>query len=199
MVEKPWSGRLRVGICQTYEWKHAAAETITALESAAQRLGAAGAGVASTKLPPTYASLAQAQTDIMFAEQAQSLAYERLAHWPKISARLQGILADGLKVTHERYDAAQMLARNCRRTLTEVFADCDVLLAPSAPGAAPAGLGMTGDPVFNRMWTLLRTPCVNLPVAVAANGLPVGLQVIGVFGCDAQTLSAAHWVHQTLR
>jgi Asp-tRNA(Asn)/Glu-tRNA(Gln) amidotransferase A subunit family amidase len=199
MVEQPWPGRLRVGICQTYEWKHAAPETINALESAAQRLGAAGAVVSSIKLPPTYASLVQAQTDIMFAEQAQALAYERLAHWPQISARLQGILADGLKVTFERYDAAQMLARNCRRALTEVFADCDVLLAPSAPGAAPAGLGMTGDPVFNRMWTLLRTPCVNLPVAVAANGLPVGLQVIGAFGCDAETLAAAHWVHQTLR
>ena len=199
MVDKPLEGSLRVGICHTYEWKHAAAETVAALESAARRLAAAGAGVTAVKLPPTYASLVQAQTDIMFAEQAQSLAHERLKHWPQISARLQGILAEGLAVTHERYDAAQMLARNCRRTLTGVFADCDVLLAPSATGAAPAGLGMTGDPVFNRMWTLLRAPCVNVPVAVAANGLPVGLQVIGAFGCDAQTLAAAHWVHQTLQ
>jgi Asp-tRNA(Asn)/Glu-tRNA(Gln) amidotransferase A subunit family amidase len=199
MVNKPWSGSLRVGICHTYEWKLAAPETVTALESAARRLAAAGAGVTTIKLPPTYASLVQAQTDIMLAEQAQSLAHERLTHWTQISARLQGILADGLRVTHERYDAAQMLARNCRRTLTDVFADCDVLLAPSAIGAAPAGLGMTGDPVFNRMWTLLRTPCVSIPVAVAANGLPVGLQVIGVFGCDAQTLAAAHWMHQTLQ
>ncbi len=91
-----------------------------------------------------------------------------------------------------------MLARNCRRTLTEVFTDCDVLLAPSAPGAAPAGLKTTGDPLFCRIWTLLRVPCVNIPVAAAANGLPVGLQVIGAFGGDAQTLAAAHWLHQTL-
>ncbi len=135
----------------------------------------------------------------MFVEQAQSLAHERLTHWPQISARLQGILADGLKVTFERYDAAQTLARNCRRTLTEVFADCDVLLAPSAPGAAPAGLDMTGDPVFNRMWTLLRTPCVTVPAPVPANGLPVGLQVIGAFGSDARTLGAAHWVRAESR
>ena len=66
------------------------------------------------------------------------------------------------------------------------------------PGAAPAGLDMTGDPVFNRMWTLLRTPCVTIPVATAANGLPVGLQVIGAFGNDARTLAAAHWMHQNL-
>ena len=199
IVDKEWSGTLRVGICRTYEWKHAQPETISALEAATRTLGMAGAAVAEINLPPTFASLVQAQIDIMFAEQAQSLAHERLRHWTQISARLQGILAEGLKVTHERYDAAQMLARNCRRTLGDVFANCDVLLAPSAPGAAPAGLDMTGDPVFNRMWTLLGTPCVTLPVAVAANGLPVGLQVIGAFGSDVETLAAAHWIHQALK
>jgi amidase len=63
----------------------------------------------------------------------------------------------------------------------------------------PATLEPTGDPVFNRMWTLLRTPCVTLPVAVAGNGLPVGVQVVGNFGCDAQTLHAAHRIHEALR
>ena len=57
---------------------------------------------------------------------------------------------------------------------------------------------MTGDPVFNRIWTLLRTPCVNIPVAFSADGLPVGLQVIGAFGTDAQTLAGAHWLHHAL-
>jgi Asp-tRNA(Asn)/Glu-tRNA(Gln) amidotransferase A subunit family amidase len=199
LVEKPLTAKPRIGICRTYEWKQAQPETVAALESAAQRLAAAGAPVREVKLPPTYASLVQAQTDIMYVEQAQSLAYERLTHWSQISARLQGILEAGLKVTPERYDAAQTLARNCRRTLADVFTDCDVLLAPSAPGAAPAGLDMTGDPVFDRIWTLLRTPCVNIPVASAVNGLPVGLQVIGAFGSDAQTLAVAHWLHQTVK
>jgi len=199
LVEKPLTAKPRIGICRTYEWKQAQPESVAALESAAQRLAAAGAQVREVNLPPTYASLVQAQTDIMCAEEAQSLAYERLTHWSRISARLQGLLEAGLKVTPERYDAAQTLARNCRRTLTDAFADCDVLLAPSAPGAAPAGLDLTGDPVFNRIWSLLRTPCVNIPVATAADGLPVGLQVIGAFGSDAQMLAAAHWLHQTLK
>jgi Asp-tRNA(Asn)/Glu-tRNA(Gln) amidotransferase A subunit family amidase len=198
VVDKPWPQRLRIGICHTYEWKHAQPETVAALECAERSLSQAGAQVSTVKLPPTFANLVQAQTDIMLFEQAQSLAHERLTHWGQISARLQGILSDGLKVTFERYDAAQTLARNCRRTLTDVFADCDVLLAPSAPGAAPAGLGMTGDPVFNRAWTLLRTPCVTVPSAVPENALPVGLQVIGAFGDDARTLGAAHWIERNL-
>ena len=199
LIEQPLSAPPRVGICRTYEWKHAQPETVAAFENAATKLAGAGATVREIKLPPTYANLAQAQTDIQLVEQAQSLAYERLTHWTQISERLRGILEAGLKIAPERYDAAQTLARNCRRTLTEVFTDCDVLLAPSAPGAAPAGLGMTGDPIFNRIWTLLRTPCVNIPVALAPTGLPVGLQVIGAFGADARTLAAAHWLHQALK
>lgn len=199
LVERPLATPLRVGICRTYEWKQALPETVTAFERAAEKLAAAGIAVKEIKLPPTYANLVQAQTDIQLAEQSQSLAHERLTHWPQLSARLQGILEAGLQIAPGRYDAAQTLARNCRRSLTDVFTDCDVLLAPSAPGAAPAGLAMTGDPLFCRIWTLLRVPCVSIPVATAASGLPVGLQVVGAFGSDAQTLAAAHSLHQVLR
>jgi len=198
LVGRPLAVPLRVGICRTYEWKQAQPETVAAFERAAEKLAAGGIPVKEIKLPPTYASLVQAQSDIQLTEQAQSLAHERLTHGPQLSARLRGILEAGLQISSERYDAAQTLARNCRRSLTEVFTDCDVLLAPSAPGAAPAGLESTGDPLFSRIWTLLRVPCVSIPVAAAANGLPVGLQVVGAFGNDAQTLAAAHRLHQVL-
>ena len=198
MTTKSLAAGPSVGICRTYEWKRAQPEMMEALESAAKKLSAAGIRIKEVNLPPTYASLVQAQTDIMFVEQAQSLAHERLTHKSQLSERLRGLLEAGLGISHERYDAAQTLARNCRRNLTEVFTDCDVLLAPSAPGTAPVGLGMTGDPLFNRIWTLLRVPCINIPVATAANGLPLGLQVIGAYGNDAHALAAAHWLHQVL-
>ncbi len=199
VIDKLPEGKPRIGICRTYEWKSAQPDMAGALESAAAKLGKAGAAVSEVKLPPTYANLVQAQMDIMFVEEAQALAYERLAHKTDLSTSLRTILDSGVGISPERYDAAQTLARNCRRALVDVFADCDVLLAPGAPGTAPAGLDMTGDPVFNRMWTLLRTPCVCLPVAVADNGLPLGLQVVGEFGCDATTLATAHWIHEALK
>ena len=188
----------RIGICRTPEWGQALPETVQALESAARALGAAGAKVKDVDLPAAFGGLVAAQIDVMFHQQAASLAWERLVHWPKISARLQGILEEGLEVTVERFDAAAALARDCRRSLPDQFGDCDVLLAPSAPGASPEGLAMTGDPVFNRMWTLLHVPCVNVPVGKTAAGLPVGLQVVGRVGDDAKTLAAAHWVHRRL-
>ena len=188
-----------VGICRTYEWKLAQPEMVVALEAAAKTLAAARVRVKEVNLPPNYASLLPAQNDIMLVEQAQSLAHERLTRESQLSERLRGILESGLKITLKRYDAAQSLARNCRRSLTEVFADCDVLLTPSATGTAPAGLGATGDPLFNRIWTLLRVPCISIPVATNAGSLPLGLQVVGAFGSDARTLAAAHSLHQTLR
>jgi Asp-tRNA(Asn)/Glu-tRNA(Gln) amidotransferase A subunit family amidase len=82
--------------------------------------------------------------------------------------------------------------------LDSAFADTDVLLAPSAPGEAPAGLAATGDPIFCRMWTVLHVPAINLPCACGPRGLPVGLQVIGRIGDDARTLAIADWVHQRM-
>ena len=61
---------------------------------------------------------------------------------------------------------------------------------PAAPGEAPAGLGYTGNPVFNRMWTLLGVPCVTLPAIWGESGLPVGIQLVGRIGDDARLMAA---------
>jgi Asp-tRNA(Asn)/Glu-tRNA(Gln) amidotransferase A subunit family amidase len=73
-----------------------------------------------------------------------------------------------------------------------------VILSPSAPGAAPHSLNSTGSSIFNRLWTLMGTPCVNVPGLVDAGGLPLGLQVIGRFGTDRATLEAAQFVESAL-
>ena len=64
------------------------------------------------------------------------------------------------------------------------------MLVPAAPGEAPQGLGYTGNPVFNRMWTLLGTPCVSLPAIWGDSGLPTGVQLVGRIGDDARLMAA---------
>jgi Asp-tRNA(Asn)/Glu-tRNA(Gln) amidotransferase A subunit family amidase len=190
---------LRVGLCHTYEWAQALPETQAAMQNAADAIRAnAGMVLRDVQLPVDYQQLAQAQTYIQLAEQAQCFAYERLNHWAQLSPRLQGIVQAGLAVTIEQYDQAQALVARCRAQLADVFQDVDVLLAPSAPGAAPSGLDNTGDPVFCRIWTVLHTPTVNIPAGLAPNGMPVGLQVVGPVGADGLTLAAAHALHQCL-
>ena len=190
---------LRVGLCQTYEWSHALPETQAALQHAAACIQAHPDMVLrDVRLPVDYQSLAQAQTHIQLAEQAQCLAYERLQHAAHLSPRLQGIVQAGVDVTVAQYDQAQAVVARCRAQLHAVFQDVDVLLAPSAPGAAPLGLDNTGDPVFCRIWTVLHTPTINIPAGLAPNGMPVGLQVVGPVGADGLALAAAHALHLCL-
>ena len=82
--------------------------------------------------------------------------------------------------------------------LKKAFAGCDAVLAPAAPGEAPAGLGSTGDPIFNRMWTLLGVPCVTVPARWGENGLPTGVQLVGGPQDDARLMTAAAFLERVL-
>ncbi len=188
----------RVGICRTFEWSRAQPETQAAMALAISKLGAAGVTLMDIDLPPNFAGLVQAQIDIMAYEMARSLAFEWHAHRVRLSQKLQDLIAAGLALPRERYDAAVTLAHNCRRMADELFARADVLLAPSAIGEAPRGLDTTGDPLFNRVWTLLHTPCVHLPFTQGPNGLPLGLQVVGAIGADRHTLHCADYLLRKL-
>jgi len=83
--------------------------------------------------------------------------------------------------------------------VAEILKDVDVLLALSAPGAPPKGLDSTGDPSFNRLWTLMGTPCVNVPAAVVDGNLPIGVQIIADYGDDAKALAGARFLERALK
>jgi len=198
IIERPLDHAQRVGLCRTYEWDRAQPETVAAFEDAARHLRAAGTGVRDIDLPPEFAGLVEAQTAIMIYEVARSLSYEWLTHCDRLSVKMKAMIEAGLAVSFERYEAARALARKCRHALAAVFGSVDVLLAPSTVGVAPAGIGATGDPLFNRIWTLLYAPCVHLPTASGPHGLPVGITLVGPIGGDRGLLLAADWLHPKL-
>jgi Asp-tRNA(Asn)/Glu-tRNA(Gln) amidotransferase A subunit family amidase len=122
-----------------------------------------------------------------------SLAYvpESRTHLHDLSEPFRAVLAEGALLDGARYAVAQQQAEAARGVVSTLFEQFDVLLAPSAPGEAPAGLDSTGDPIFSRMWTLLGNPCVNVPVGTRPLGLPVGVTVIGPRWRDEVALAAA--------
>ena len=83
--------------------------------------------------------------------------------------------------------------------LPQIFGALNVLIAPSTTGEAPMGTDATGDPLFNRMWTLLRVPLVHIPIARGPCGLPLGVTIAGPLASDRATLRAAEWIHTRLR
>lgn len=198
LIEGASSDIPRIGMCRTFEWGRAQPETMTAFDATARRLRAEGASVREVSLPPPFAGLAEAQSAIMVCEVAKSLSYENLTHRKSLSTDMTKMIDAGLAVTPEQYDSARSLTRMCRAMLAAVFKEFDILIAPSAVGEAPPGIAATGDPLFNRIWTLLHVPVVHVPVGHGPHGLPVGVTVVGEVGADRATLRAADWVHARL-
>ncbi len=191
-------GPLRIGLCRTPHWDRAGDDTRRALQQAADVLARGGARVAEVTLPDTFASLNAAQVDIMGHEAAAAFAPELHTASHLFSPAFAAVLASGRQVDGLHFFAAQAQARAARHALDAVFTQVDILLAPSTEGIAPAGLEATGDPVFNRMWSLLGNPCVHVPVGTGAHGMPVGVTLVAPAYHDAQALSAAHALERAL-
>ena len=198
LVMLPAASKLRIGLCRTHDWNQVKPEVGEALDAVARKLSAAGARVSQVELPQDFAGLGDAHGDILGYEIARNLAHEYAVHGVRLSTRLRELLEASRQVTSERYDRARLLARSCRMSFSSAIDECHVLIAPSATGEAPEGLDSTGNPVMNRVWTLLHVPCITVPVARGPRGLPVGLQVIGRFADDARTLAAAKWIHEQM-
>ena len=189
----------RIGLCLTAQWPHALPETQALFEALGPRLSAAGAFARDFAMPAIYDGINAAQDVIAAVEMAACLADEHRRFRALLSQRLRERLDDGVAVRVVEYDAALTLARQCRSGFAAAIEGFDVLVTPSAPGEAPAGLASTGDPVFNRTWSLMHTPSVQVPITLGPKGLPLGLQVVGRIGDDARTLAAAHWIETRLR
>ncbi|MGH7052323.1 MAG: amidase family protein, partial [Stellaceae bacterium] len=188
----------RFGLYRTPLWDRAEAATAAALDAARAALERAGGAVAELPIAPEHEGLNAAQEKIMGFEIARALAHERIAHSAELSPRLAQMLDEGLAVGADAYDSAQVEAALVRARLPAFFGEQDAVLVPAAPGEAPRGLGATGDPVFNRMWTLLGAPCVTLPARRGASGLPAGVQLVGRIGDDARLLAAAEFLERAL-
>ena len=190
---------LRVGICHTPHWDLASDDARRVLEHSARQFEKMGAQVHDLVLPDSFDALTQAQIQIMAYEAAAAFSAERQRHSEKFSPAFAQLLALGQSLHGADFVAAQLLASAARQAMDAVFESVDVLIAPSAEGEAPAGLDATGNPIFNRFWTLLGNPCVHVPAGTGEHGMPVGVTVIGPRWADALTLSAAHTLELGLK
>jgi Asp-tRNA(Asn)/Glu-tRNA(Gln) amidotransferase A subunit family amidase len=150
-------------------------------------------------LPPGSDQLFDRHKVIMGFENARALAWEYFNHPGQLSADLKPRLDEGWQVTREEYDALRAHASRCRAALADAMREVDFLLTPSARGEAPRDLTTTGDPVFNRAWTLFGVPCVTIPFGKGPHGLPLGVQLVGSFDNDVPLLRWAAWSDAILR
>jgi Asp-tRNA(Asn)/Glu-tRNA(Gln) amidotransferase A subunit family amidase len=188
----------RIGLARTHLWPQASASMQKAVETAARIAEAAGAKVTELVLPPVMEEAYAAQFTIQDYENFRALAFEYDRHREEIDSRLREQLDAAAAISADAYDAARRTGSRARQALADCMSGYDALLTPSAPGAAPHGFGSTGNPMFNRLWTLMGPPCVNV-TGFSEGELPLGVQIVGRFGRDRAALEAALFLEQAIK
>lgn len=117
------------------------------------------------------------------------------------------ILVGTYVLSHGYYDAYYLQAQKIRRIIAQdfrnAFQQCDVIMGPVAPTVAWKLGEKTDDPlqmyladIFTLSTSLAGLPGMSVPAGFGANGLPVGLQIIGNYFEEARMLQIAHAFQQ---
>ena len=188
----PEAGRnLRIGLYRTPYWPDAEPASRSAVETAAEKLSAAGHSVEPVEEIPGAENLNEWQDVIMHGEARISLLAEH-------GAGKQGLHEDIIeevevnrgitpRAVAEAYDGIGGL----RPVFDGRLAAYDAWLTASVPGEAVPRTEGNGEATFNRLFTALQLPCVTVPGLKGPAGLPVGVQLVGARFADMQVLAAA--------
>lgn len=194
----------RLAILETAGWSVVSQEAKEALFGVKDKLTKADVEVLGRKdnadvqaLEDAIVSARQLSMDINAFEGRWPLNTYRERDASKLSQSALGRLKQAENMTAAEYRvllAERVRVRGIYAKLAAQFDGC-ILLAAS--GAAPVGLGSTGDPAFVVPFSLLGVPALSLPLLREQN-LPLGLQVTGFEGGDAATFALAAWLVQEL-
>jgi Asp-tRNA(Asn)/Glu-tRNA(Gln) amidotransferase A subunit family amidase len=177
---------------KTPHWERADGETKEAFGELIEHLGDR---VEEVELFPSAAEVWHWHQTIMEAEMAANLEREWETGRDRLSESLRAQLERGREVRAIDYQRAVARIRPIHESFVELFEQrYDAILTPAAPGTAPKDLTSTGDPSFCTLWTLCGMPAVSLPLLQGANGLPLGVQLVGPRDGDARLLRTARWL-----
>ncbi len=112
-----------------------------------------------------------------------------------LSESISNLLTNWETLTAEDYRLALTRREAMRQQHAKLKGSISAFVTLAASGAAPVGLENTGDPVFAVPSSLLGAPSLSVPV-LEADGMPLGLQVIGYMHDDAEAFGVAHWILQ---
>ena len=190
----------------TRGWTEIDSNTEEAFDEVIAALAAAGVEIVSKDTDPRVAAFEDAlERDV--DSSLDIVAYEM--KWPfqdyvarygkLIGKRIHGLIERAVKMTPADYIAVlekrNSIRRHCRELAHAVGADTFVTLASSGP--AITGFEFSGSRTFIVPGSWLGFPAFSLPV-MQSNGLPFGLQLLGVDHKDGNLCSTANWVMQEL-
>ncbi len=217
---KPLAG-LKIGLPKEFFGEGCDAAVMAAIQAAIEQYKALGAEMVEVSLPnmklsvPAYYVIAPAEASSNLSRFDGVRYGYRAPEYDSLDdmyakSRAQGfgaevkrrILIGTYVLSHGYYDAYYLQAQRIRRLIAEdfvaAFKQCDVILGPTSPSTAFKLGDKAGDPVqmyLSDIYTiavnLAGLPGMSLPCGFA-EGLPVGLQLIGNYFDEARLLNVAH-------
>lgn len=190
-VLRPLSFPPRFAFVKTPMWEEASADTRAAFSELVDSLGDR---VAEVTLPEPFADGVGLHQLILESDLALSFAPEFERGADQLSPTLRQMLDRGQHHLAADYNRAVARIAVYNAALDDVFHEMHAILTPAAAGEAPRGLESTGSPMFSTLWTLCGLPCVTVPLMQGADGMPLGVQLVGPRGDDAKLLQCARWL-----
>ncbi len=155
--------------------------------------------VDTVELAEVYNEIFDWQQTIMEADLAKNFARDYVRAADQFSSQLTEMIERGRKVSAVDYNIGLERMVEFERGLDDALNKYDAILTPATPGEAPVGLESTGSPAFCTLWTFTGLPAVTLPLMNGEAGMPLGVQLIGKKGGDAQLLRTAQWLTQQVQ
>ena len=217
---------LKIGLPKEYFGAGIAPEVASSVKAAIEQLTKLGAEVTEISLPHTEYAVSTYYL-IAPAEAATNLArYDGVSFGSRVegadivemmtNTRTQKfgpevkrrIMIGNYALSAGYYDAYYLKALKVRtliqRDFTEAFKSVDVIACPTAPTPAYKIGSMVSDPLAMYMMDISTVPLnlaglpgISLPCGVAADGLPIGLQLMGKPLDEMTVLRAAYAYEQT--
>jgi len=222
---RPLEG-LRIGLPREYFGDGVAPDVMSAMETVIADLRKLGATTVDVTLPavkysvPVYYVIAPAEASSNLSRFDGVRYGHRAAQYRDLTdmyckTRAEGfgaevkrrILVGTYVLSHGYYDAYYLKAQQVRRLIADdfqrAFAQCEIILGPTAPTAAFELGAKTDDPVqmyLNDIFTiagnLTGTPAISIPGGLSHQGLPIGLQLQANYFEEARLLEVAHRFQQ---
>jgi Asp-tRNA(Asn)/Glu-tRNA(Gln) amidotransferase A subunit family amidase len=190
----------------TRGWTEIDAKTGKTFEEVVQALAAQGVEIVSKDNDPRVAAFENAlerdidsSLDIVAYEMKWPFADYVARYGKLIGKRIHGLIERANQITPAQYVALlekrRAIRQHCRELAHAIGADAYVTLASSGP--AIKGFEFSGSRTFIVPGSWLGFPAFSLPV-MHTDGLPFGLQLLGIEHQDGNLCSTAQWVMQAL-
>ena len=220
-LDKPLDG-LRIGLPKEYFAKGMSADVERAVDQALDEYRKLGAQMVDVVLPnsplsiPVYYVLAPAEASSNLSRFDGVRYGHRTASYQDLGDMYRKTRAEGFGaevkrriligtyvLSHGYYDAYYLKAQKLRRLIAQdfkdAFAQCDVMMGPTAPTVAFDLGEKSSDPIqmylsdiYTSAASLAGLPGMSIPVGFGDKNRPVGLHIIGNYFSEARMLNVAH-------